>query len=53
MFLYWLEPAEHDFLRKYICCIFVVSMNDQDPIEELNRLQYQQYLQQVKRFLSY
>ncbi|KAI1731495.1 ER-Golgi trafficking TRAPP I complex 85 kDa subunit domain-containing protein [Ditylenchus destructor] len=45
-FLYWFEPAEHDYLRAYLCCIFVVSTSDIDPMEELNRLQYQQHLQQ-------
>uniref|UniRef100_A0A915DYI6 Transposase n=1 Tax=Ditylenchus dipsaci TaxID=166011 RepID=A0A915DYI6_9BILA len=45
-FLYWFEPADHDFLRTYLCCIFVVSTADEDPMEELNRLQYQQHLQQ-------
>lgn len=47
LFFYWLEPAEHDFLRKYLCCIFIVSCDDDDPLEELNRLQYQQHIQQV------
>ncbi|KAI6226015.1 hypothetical protein M3Y95_00757600 [Aphelenchoides besseyi] len=45
-FHYWLEPAEHDFLASYICCVFVVSADDPDPVGELNRLTQQQNYQQ-------
>ncbi|VDK86042.1 unnamed protein product, partial [Litomosoides sigmodontis] len=36
--LKWSEPSEHEFLRTYLGCVFVVSTEDEDPVEELSRL---------------
>lgn len=41
-FLYWAEPAEHEYLRHYIACILVVSTSHADPLEELSRLSQSQ-----------
>lgn len=45
--MYWLEPAECDFLKTYLCCIFAVSADENDPQAELGRLTQLQHLQQV------
>uniref|UniRef100_A0AAF5Q0J7 Trafficking protein particle complex subunit 11 domain-containing protein n=1 Tax=Wuchereria bancrofti TaxID=6293 RepID=A0AAF5Q0J7_WUCBA len=44
--LKWSEPAEHEFLRTYLGCIFVVSTDDEDPVEELSKLIDIQHQQQ-------
>ncbi|CAG9538479.1 unnamed protein product [Cercopithifilaria johnstoni] len=44
--LKWSEPAEHEYLRTYLGCVFVVSTEDEDPVEELSRLIDIQYQQQ-------
>ncbi|KRZ69811.1 Trafficking protein particle complex subunit 8 [Trichinella papuae] len=37
-----LKPGEHEFLRTYLACIFVISSADQEPLQCLNLLlQYQ------------
>ncbi|KRY12278.1 Trafficking protein particle complex subunit 8 [Trichinella patagoniensis] len=37
-----LKPGDHEFLRTYLACIFVISSADQDPLQCLNLLlQYQ------------
>jgi hypothetical protein len=46
-FHYWQEPSSHDFLKSYICCMFVVSASDSDPIATLSNLIHQQNQQQV------
>ncbi|EJW87649.1 hypothetical protein WUBG_01437 [Wuchereria bancrofti] len=46
--LKWSEPAEHEFLRTYLGCIFVVSTDDEDPVEELSKLIDIQHQQQVR-----
>lgn len=45
--LRWAEPFEHEFLRTYIACLFVVSTNDADPLGELSKLIEMQHTQQV------
>jgi hypothetical protein len=45
-FMYWFEPSEVDFLKSYLCCIFVISADDANPLGELNRLTQLQHLQQ-------
>ncbi|CAD5207172.1 unnamed protein product [Bursaphelenchus okinawaensis] len=42
----WFEPAEHDFLKAHLACIFVISAEDQNPLGELENLVNQQNLQQ-------
>ncbi|VDK70753.1 unnamed protein product [Onchocerca ochengi] len=44
--LKWSEPAEHEFLRTYLGCLFVVSIDDENPIEELSKLIDIQHQQQ-------
>uniref|UniRef100_A0A915PJT5 Trafficking protein particle complex subunit 8 n=1 Tax=Setaria digitata TaxID=48799 RepID=A0A915PJT5_9BILA len=44
--LKWSEPAEHEFLRTYLGCVFVVSTDDEDPVRELSRLIDVQHQQQ-------
>ncbi|MCP9261097.1 hypothetical protein DINM_004186 [Dirofilaria immitis] len=44
--LKWSEPAEHEFLRTYLGCLFVVSTDDEDPVEELSKLIDIQHQQQ-------
>uniref|UniRef100_A0A0R3S1Y1 Trafficking protein particle complex subunit 8 n=1 Tax=Elaeophora elaphi TaxID=1147741 RepID=A0A0R3S1Y1_9BILA len=44
--LKWSEPAEHEFLRTYLGCVFVVSTDDEDPVRELSRLIDIQHQQQ-------
>jgi hypothetical protein len=46
-FIYWFEPTGHDFLRCYMSCIFVASTDEENPVEELERLKQQQIIQQV------
>ncbi|VDN88050.1 unnamed protein product [Brugia pahangi] len=41
-------PAEHEFLRTYLGCLFVVSTDDEDPVEELSKLINIQHQQQVR-----
>uniref|UniRef100_A0A1I8BP77 Trafficking protein particle complex subunit 8 n=1 Tax=Meloidogyne hapla TaxID=6305 RepID=A0A1I8BP77_MELHA len=45
-FIHWLEPSEHEFLRTYLACIFVVSTADSDPLNKLAELQAEQYWEQ-------
>ncbi|KAE9548274.1 hypothetical protein FO519_008509, partial [Halicephalobus sp. NKZ332] len=45
-FCYWLEPTEHDFFKSYLCCIFVVSAEEEDLMGELARLVQKQNTQQ-------
>jgi len=45
-FCYWLEPAENDFFKSYLCCVFVVSAEEEDPMGELARLIQKQNTQQ-------
>jgi hypothetical protein len=45
-FMYWFEPSEVDFLKSYLCCMFVISAEDANPLGELNRLTQLQHLQQ-------
>ncbi|CAD5210567.1 unnamed protein product [Bursaphelenchus xylophilus] len=42
----WFEPAEHDFLKAYLACIFVVSSEDSNALVELDHMVNQQNLQQ-------
>ncbi|KAL3090885.1 hypothetical protein niasHS_007260 [Heterodera schachtii] len=37
-FIHWLEPAEHEFLRAYIGCIFVASTTETDPLKAFEEL---------------
>nr|CAD2190041.1 unnamed protein product [Meloidogyne enterolobii] len=45
-FIHWLEPSEHEFLRTYLACIFVVSTADSDPLNKLAELQAEQQWEQ-------
>uniref|UniRef100_A0A914XF68 Trafficking protein particle complex subunit 8 n=1 Tax=Plectus sambesii TaxID=2011161 RepID=A0A914XF68_9BILA len=45
-FLYWAEPAEHEFLRHYLACLLVVSTSHPDPLEQLTKLSQAQHNQQ-------
>ncbi|VDN35985.1 unnamed protein product [Gongylonema pulchrum] len=45
--LKWSEPAEHEFLRTYIGCLFVVSSDDDDPEQQLAKLIALQHEQQI------
>uniref|UniRef100_A0A7E4V638 Trafficking protein particle complex subunit 8 n=1 Tax=Panagrellus redivivus TaxID=6233 RepID=A0A7E4V638_PANRE len=45
-FCYWLEPAENDFLKTYLACLFVVSAEEEDPLSSLAKLVQQQNHQQ-------
>uniref|UniRef100_A0A915LDZ7 Trafficking protein particle complex subunit 11 n=1 Tax=Meloidogyne javanica TaxID=6303 RepID=A0A915LDZ7_MELJA len=40
------EPSEHEFLRTYLACIFVVSTADSDPLNKLAELQAEQQWEQ-------
>jgi hypothetical protein len=53
-FLHWLEPSEHEFLRTYLACIYVVSTADSDPLNKLAELQAELHWDQVfiKMYLS-
>uniref|UniRef100_A0A914Z0P1 Uncharacterized protein n=1 Tax=Panagrolaimus superbus TaxID=310955 RepID=A0A914Z0P1_9BILA len=45
-FSYWFEPSDIDFLKTYLCCIFVISADEEDPVGELTKLIQQQHTQQ-------
>ncbi|XP_014675931.1 PREDICTED: trafficking protein particle complex subunit 8-like [Priapulus caudatus] len=45
-FLQVLPPAEHEFLRHYVACIFVVSTNHAEPLDIFHKLNQQQHQQQ-------
>jgi hypothetical protein len=49
-FSHWQEPAEHEYLRAYLACIFVASTMDGDPLKELADLEVQQHREQVLIF---
>ncbi|CDW56355.1 Trafficking protein particle complex subunit 8 [Trichuris trichiura] len=38
-----LEPGNHEFIRCYVGCLFVVSTSEQNPKERINRLVQQQH----------
>ncbi|VDK27398.1 unnamed protein product, partial [Anisakis simplex] len=41
--LQWSEPSEHELLRTYLACVFVVSSDETDPLAELRRLVHMQH----------
>lgn len=45
-FLQIAYPSDHEFLRHYLACIFVVSSSNADPIEQFVKLTHQQSVQQ-------
>lgn len=45
--LHWAEPTEYEFLHTYLACMFVISSNDSDPMNELAKLVHMQHSQQV------
>ncbi|KAK0426043.1 hypothetical protein QR680_009518 [Steinernema hermaphroditum] len=42
----WFESAGHEFLRTYLCSMFVISVHEANPLGELARLVQLQYVQQ-------
>lgn len=49
-FIHWHESADHEFLRAYLACIFIVSTADADPISKLVELESEQHKEQVEKF---
>ena len=46
-FIHWHESAEHEFLRAYLACLFIVSTTDADPLSKLVELESEQHREQV------
>uniref|UniRef100_A0A1I7ZCP8 Trafficking protein particle complex subunit 8 n=1 Tax=Steinernema glaseri TaxID=37863 RepID=A0A1I7ZCP8_9BILA len=42
----WFESGKHEFLKSYLCSMFVVSAHEPNPLGELSRLVQLQYAQQ-------
>ena len=51
-FLSIIVPSDHEFLRHYTACIFVVSSSHPDPMSQFAQMTLAQHQQQVFVFVT-